>query len=216
MSDISFVTANKVIAIIRGQGSEYILNLAQALHEGGVNLIEVTFPQNSPELFSETARSISLIAKRFGGLILPGAGTVVTREQVKLAYDAGARYIISPNTDVDVIKYTKSLGLLSFPGAMTPTEIMTAHDAGADIVKLFPAAQLGTDYIKAIRAPISHVKLMAVGGITHLNAREFIQSGCVGVGVGGSLVNAQWARDGQWDKITAMAKEYIKAVDNNG
>ena len=141
-----------------------------------------------------------------------GAGTVTTLKLVALTAEAGGRFIISPNTNVDVIRETKSRGLVSIPGAMTPSEILAAHDAGADFVKLFPASELGTGYLKAIRAPISHVGLIATGGISEANARAFLDAGSVGLGVGGSLANKKAIENEEYEKLTQAAEALIAAI----
>ena len=141
-----------------------------------------------------------------------GAGTVLTLEQVDIAAKAGAEYIISPDVNEAVIRHTIEMGLVSMPGALTPSEVMAAHRYGADFVKLFPAGNMGASYIKAVRAPISHVKLLAVGGVSAENAKAFITAGCVGVGVGGNLVNKEWIERGEFEKITQAAREIIDAV----
>jgi 2-dehydro-3-deoxyphosphogluconate aldolase/(4S)-4-hydroxy-2-oxoglutarate aldolase len=107
----------------------------------------------------------------------------------------------------------KALGMGLFPGALTPTEILEAYNAGADAVKVFPASVFGTAYIKAVRAPLSHIPLMAVGGVNEKNAADFMRAGCVGLGVGGNLVNREWIENGEWGKITALAKDFMKAVN---
>lgn len=207
------VRSDKIIAIVRGLEGEHMLGLAKALYEGGISMIEVTFNQADPTKWMETTDAIRLISDRFAGKMLVGAGTVMTTEQLHLAYEAGAKYIIAPDVNVEVIKETKRLGLVSFPGAMTPSECVTAYNAGADAVKVFPAGQLGPAYIKAIKAPLSHIPMLAVGGITEKNAVDFIKAGCIGLGVGGMLVNGDLVRRGELDKITALAREYVKAVE---
>lgn len=206
------VLAGKIIAIARGLGAEAAVPLAEALLAGGIDLIEVTFDQARPETWPDTARAIAQIDARLAGRALAGAGTVMSVEQAHLAHDAGAKYIIAPNVDEAVIAAAKSMDMAAFPGAMTPTEIATAHRAGADIVKLFPAAAMGPGYIKGVRAPISHVKLMAVGGVNQQNAAEFLAAGCCGVGVGGNLVDKAWIAAGAWDKISDLARQYRRAV----
>lgn len=129
-----------------------------------------------------------------------------------MARDAGAQYIITPNTNVELIRKVKEYGLLSFPGALTPSEIEIAYQAGADAVKVFPAGNLGPSYIKAVKAPLSHIPLMAVGGVNEKNAADFLAAGCCGIGVGGNLVNKAWIEAGEWEKIIALAQEYRKAV----
>lgn len=202
----------KVIAIVRGLEPKHMRGLASALSAGGISAMEVTFNQAKPETFSDTQAAIRLLSEEFSGKLIVGAGTVLSPEQVDLAADAGAKYIISPNVSAAVIGRTKELGLVSMPGAFTPTEIVAAHDAGADFVKVFPAGSLGSAYIKAIRAPISHIRMMAVGGVDEKNAADFLRAGCCGIGVGGSLVNKSWIEEGAFDKIEALARTYTEVV----
>ena len=209
---IAGIEREKVIAIVRGAGAEACRKVADALYQGGIRLMEITFDQNHPDSFPATAGAIAGIAKTYEGRMLVGAGTVTTPELVDLTARAGGRYIISPDVNEAVIRRTRELGLVSLPGAMTPTEILTAHRAGADFVKVFPAGELGTGYLKAVRAPISHVKLLAVGGINERNAAAFLKAGAVGLGVGGNLANKEWIAAGDFDKITAAARMLLEAV----
>ena len=206
------VESEKVIAIVRGVDPETCLKVAEALYAGGIRLLEVTFPQKNPELFQKTADTIATLNAAFAGRMRIGAGTVVTVEQVEMAAKAGAEYIISPNVDTDVIRRTLDLGLVSMPGALTPSEVMTAHNAGADYVKLFPIGVMGTAYVKAIMAPISHVKMLAVGNISSENAADYIKAGVLGVGVGGKLVNKDAIAAGDFAALTKAAEEMIAAV----
>ena len=139
-----------------------------------------------------------------------GAGTVTTLEMLDAAYQAGAKFIVSPDMNPEIIAKTAELGLVSMPGAMTPTEILAAYRAGADFVKVFPATSLGAAYVKAVRGPFNHIPLLAVGGVNEKNVDEFIKAGAVGAGVGGNLVNKDWIAAGEFDKITALAKEFIE------
>ena len=207
------ILSKRIIAIMRGIEPKSCITLARALWEGGIHLIEVTFDQKDPATFHDTARAIQAIQEDPGCGALVGAGTVTTPGLVDLAAEAGAKYIVSPDTNPHVIARTLENGLVSIPGAMTPTEIMAAHNLGADFVKLFPVSQLGIDYIKAICAPISHVKLLATGGVNEENITGFIRAGAVGAGVGGNLVNKAWIAEGRFDRITALAKELVTAVD---
>lgn len=209
---IELALREKIIAIARGVGGEQCMKVAKALYEGGVRLMEVTYDQKKPESWPGTAQAIGDIARAFEGKMLVGAGTVTQTELVDLTHSAGGLFIISPDTNVDVIKRTRELGLVSMPGALTPSEIMTAHRAGADIVKLFPAADLGPGYLKAVRAPLSHIKIMAVGGINEKNIGDFLAAGAVGAGVGGNLANRAWIEAGEFGKITDAARSLIAAV----
>ncbi len=207
------ILAGKIVAIVRGIPSSKIVGLATALEKGGVNCIEVTFDQSSEEKAKDTLVSIAAIKAALGDRVCVGAGTVMTVEQVNQAVDAGAEYMISPNVDEAVIRETKRLGKVSIPGAMTPTEAAFAHRCGADIVKMFPAGILGTDYIKALKGPLKHIPLTAVGNVNVENCADFIKAGAVGVGVGGSLVSAKLVDEGKFDEITATAKAYVAALN---
>lgn len=198
----------KVIAIVRGISSKDIIQTVQALKDGGITCVEVTFSLKSEEQSLDTLKSIQMIKEHFGDSVAVGAGTVLTPENVYRAKEAGAEYIISPNVDEAVIKATKRLGLVSIPGAVTPTEVITAYNWGADIVKLFPAATLGLSYIKALMGPIDGIPLTAVGGVDASNYGDFINAGCVGVGVGGNLVNKKLIEAGDFEAIKSLALEY--------
>jgi len=202
------ILENKVIAIVRGISSEYILDTVQALKDGGIRCVEVTFNQKDEAASRDTLVSIRKIKEHFGDAVAVGAGTVMSVQNVMDAAEAGAAYMISPNTNVEVIKKTKELGLVSIPGAMTPSEAVAADEAGADIVKLFPAGELGTGYIKALTAPLNHIRFTAVGGVNEKNTTDFLRAGCVGVGVGGNLVNKKLIESGKFDEIKKLASEY--------
>lgn len=203
---------NKIVAIIRGIGSDRIVDTVGALLEGGIKLLEVTFNHESESKAMDTLKCLALINKEYKGHVCLGAGTVLTEEQVVKAVGAGAEYIISPNTDVSVIKKTKELGKISIPGAFTPSEVVTAYNAGADIVKLFPAGNLGIEYIKALLAPLSHIPVVAVGGVNLDNVDQFIKAGAKGVGVGGSLVDKKAIYAGEYYKIKQVAQAYVNKL----
>lgn len=209
---IEQIEKEKLIAIVRGVESSQCMKVARALYEGGVRLMEVTYDQRRTESWGRTAEAIANMREEFDGRMLIGAGTVTSVELVELTHDHNGQYIISPDTNIDVIRRTRELDMVSLPGAMSPTEIMTAYRAGADFVKLFPAGELGAGYLKAIRAPISHVKLMAVGGINENNAADFLRAGAVGLGVGGNLAKRAWIDAGEYDKLTAAAKAMVEAI----
>ncbi|MBR4863589.1 MAG: bifunctional 4-hydroxy-2-oxoglutarate aldolase/2-dehydro-3-deoxy-phosphogluconate aldolase [Oscillospiraceae bacterium] len=209
---IQKILEEKVIAIVRGVYGEDCVNLAKALHRGGVKLMEVTFDQKSAQERQKTADTIRLLQETLGGEMAFGAGTVTTVEMVQQAKEAGARFIISPDTDKDVIKATVAMDMVSIPGALTPTEMMQAHRAGADFVKVFPANQVGPAYFKTVAAPLSHVRMLAVGGVDGSNVVAYMQAGAVGAGVAGCLFKPQWVKDGQFDAITQATADFMATL----
>lgn len=213
---LKLIEETKIVTIIRGVDPESAVKVAEALYLGGVKLVEVTFDQKNPDSFSDTATAIKSIKEKLGDKMSVGAGTVITVEQLLIAKSAGAEFIVSPDTDEEIIKKTVELGLVSLPGAYTPTEAKKAHNAGADYVKLFPCSDDAISYLKAIKAPLSHIKFLAVGGIRPDNAKDFIEAGAYGVGMGGSLVNKEWIKNGRFDLITIEAKKTVDAINSFG
>ena len=206
------VREDRLIAIVRGVYGEACLNLAQALLAGGITMLEVTFDQSAPDRWSETVGTISRLERDLGGRMVFGAGTVLSPAQVMLAESAGAQFVVSPDVNPAVIETAVSRGLAAMPGAMTPTEILTAARCGADLVKLFPAGDLGPHYFKAVSAPINHIPLLAVGGIDEKNLADFLTAGAIGVGVGGNLVNKKWIAAGAFDRITELARTFTRQL----
>ena len=207
---------NKVIAIIRGMEPQHCVSCAEALYAGGIKMIEVTFNQRASDSFRATTDAIRAICETMEEQMTVGAGTVLTREQVDLAYDAGACYIVTPSLNLEVLRYAKEKGMVTLLGALTPSEVVTAYEAGADFVKIFPIGNLGPAYMKAIKAPLSHIPMLAVGGVNEKNIQGFLDAGAIGAGVGGNLVNKVWVENGEFDKITALAKEYVAIVNKEG
>ena len=205
---IKEIEANKIIVIVRGVQKDNILDLAEAMYRGGIRLMECTYDATGAISDEQTAENIEMLARNFEGRMLIGAGTVLTEKQIALTAKSGGKFIISPDTNPDIIKKTKELGLVSIPGALTPTEVMAAHRAGADFVKLFPIGVLGTRYIKDISAPLSHIKFLAVGGVSDENMAEFFAAGACGIGVGSAIVNKKLIETGNFEAITDMAKKY--------
>lgn len=208
---MQLVKEKKIIAIVRGIDKERILDTCRALNAGGISMIEVTFDQSKATGNQDTYEAIKLISDNLAEITV-GAGTVMTVEQTELAVRAGARYIISPNFDDKVVRRTKELGAVPMPGVLTPTEIADAYAAGADFVKVFPAGSFGTGYIKSIKSPISHIPMLAVGGIGIDNVAEYMATGIDGVGIGSSLVNKTLINEGRYEELTALAKAYVSAV----
>ena len=172
-------------------------------------MVEVTFNQHVPHTWNDTAAAIKAIKHTFNESVKVGAGTVLTEEQLKICEDAGGEFMVTPNTDTTLIRKCVADGLVAMPGAMTPSEAVEAYNAGANYVKIFPAGTLGPGYVKALLAPLSHIQFIAVGGISPENIAGFIKAGCVGAGVGGNLTNKEWIGNGEWDKITNVAKSLV-------
>lgn len=209
---IEKILEKKAIAIVRGIFDEDCLNLAKALLEGGVELLEVTFDQKSAQERLRTAGTIRLLVKELGDRMCFGAGTVTTVEMVNMAREAGARFIVSPDTNADVIRATVEADMVSIPGALTPTEIAQAHRWGGDFIKVFPVSQFGPGYIKNVSAPLSHVRMLAVGGVDGSNVQAYLAAGAVGAGVAGCLFKKDWVAAGEWDRITRATRELVEKL----
>lgn len=206
------IKENKLIAIVRGIDADRCIRVAQALYDGGFKLMEITYDQKRPESWENTAKTIGAVKTAMEGKMFVGAGTVTNVELVELTHKYGGQFIISPDTNEDVIRRTCELGMVSIPGALTPTEVMVAHRAGADFVKLFPAGVFGAPYVKAVKAPISHVDLLVVGGIDENNLATFLSAGACGAGIGGNLVNREYVNAGEYEKITQVASRMVSAA----
>lgn len=206
------IEKEKLIVIVRGVSSEDIIPLANALYNGGVRLMEITYDATGVVSDEETAKTLKKLKDHVGDKMFIGAGTVLTEKQVELTKKAGGEFIISPDAYSEVIKKTRELDMVSIPGAITPTEVQSAYRSGADFVKLFPLTNLGIDYFKNIKAPLSHVKYLAVGGITESNISEYLKAGVSGFGIGGNIVNKQFIKSGNFEKITEIAKKYCDLI----
>lgn len=209
MDLLSEIKNNKIIAIIRGFNCEEVLHIAEALNDAGLPFMEITFGSGDSD--HVTASIIHSLRRRFPKLHI-GAGTVLTVSQVNAAYNAGAEYIISPNTNFPVIKETKRLGMLSIPGALSPSEVVYAYESGADIIKVFPADLLGTPYIRSLRSPLPHIPLAAVGGINLDNIRDFLKTGIYFAGIGSNIINSESVRQKHYKEIEDCAKLYLHRV----
>jgi 2-dehydro-3-deoxyphosphogluconate aldolase/(4S)-4-hydroxy-2-oxoglutarate aldolase len=212
---ISAILREKIIAIVRGVDRARLIPLADALYSGGVRLIETTYSPDGSVSDEATAGYIKMLSERFAGRMYIGAGTVLTARQVNMTKDAGGTFIISPNANEEIIRETRRAEMVSIPGALTPTEITAAHDAGADFVKLFPVSSLGPEYVKAIKAPLSHIKLLAVGGIDENNMAAYLKAGVSGFGVGSNIVKKSMIEAEDYAGITRLAQKYVSAIEEN-
>jgi 2-dehydro-3-deoxyphosphogluconate aldolase/(4S)-4-hydroxy-2-oxoglutarate aldolase len=202
---VQFIEKNKIIAIIRGVYGEELKKLVEALYKGGVRLVEETFDQADSQCISKTSESMKMMKAAFPGMKI-GTGTTLTEEQLEAAYKAGAEFIISPNVNPLIIKKTKELGLVSIPGAMTPSEIELAHESGADFVKIFPAKYLGVEYMKDILGPLNNIKFIATAGITPDNIKDFFAIGFKGAGISSYLSSRKYLDAKDYKTIEEHAK----------
>ena len=205
---IEKICENKIIAILRDVPRNKLIPLAEALYDGGIRFLEITFCADSSVPDTEIAAQIALLTEHFKGRMYIGAGTVLTDEQVRLARNSGAAYVIAPNVNEKVAKEARMCSMVYIPGALTPTEIQYAHELGADFVKLFPASNLGADYVRAVKAPLSHIRLLAVGGIRADNMRNYREAGVCGFGIGASLAPKALLEKDDYPAITELARKY--------
>lgn len=207
MEPLSTILENKIIAIIRGSKPKDVLSIAKALKDGGIKVLEITM--NSPKALTV----IEEVSSELGDEIVVGAGTVLDPESARAALLSGAKFILSPTTDIETIRLTKRYGAVSIPAALTPTEILNAYENGGDIIKVFPASTLGPAYIKDLHGPLPQIPLLPTGGIDLNNISHYINAGAAGVGLGSSLVNAnQVMTEDYLHKLTEKAKQFVEAV----
>ncbi|MFP7288975.1 bifunctional 4-hydroxy-2-oxoglutarate aldolase/2-dehydro-3-deoxy-phosphogluconate aldolase [Shouchella clausii] len=207
METLQAIYKHQLIAIIRGVPPENAVKIGSALKEGGIRLVEITL--NSPDALE----SIRLLKRELGHEMKIGAGTVLDPEAAFSAIQAGADFILSPTVKAATIETTKRYGKVSIPGAYTPTEILSAYEHGADIVKVFPASA-GPGYIKDIRGPLSHIPLLPTGRVNDQNIGAFKQAGAVGFGIGSSLVDGKAeVTPAYLRNLTEKAKNYVAALE---
>lgn len=201
-----------LIAILRNVPPERLMPIAEALYLGGVRLIECTFDHSRADGIASNAAMIRDLAEGMRGRMEVGAGTVLSRAEVEATIEAGGSFIISPGADAVIIRATREMGAVSIPGALTPTEIAMAHDAGAHFVKIFPAGSMGAEYIKAIRAPLRHVPMLAVGGINPSDIADYMGAGIIGFGVGSPLLPARDIERGNYSAVTERAQAFTDMI----
>ena len=211
---IKMIENEKIIVIVRGVPSEKLIPLARAMYSGGIRFLEITYSADGSTSDEKTAENIKMLSEHFDGRMYIGAGTVLSEKQVELTKEAGGQFVISPDTNPDIIKKTKELGMVSIPGALTPSEITIAHRSGADFVKMFPIVNMGADYVKAIKAPLSHIRLLAVGGVNENNISEYFRAGVCGFGVGSNIVSKKLIDENNYEAITELAKNFVSAVQS--
>ena len=202
------ITQSGIIAVVRTDQTEQVAPICEALLAGGVEVIEITFTvPNALEAIREASR-------RFAAQALIGAGTVLNAATARAAIDAGAEFVVSPITRLEIIGAAHAAECPVMLGAYTPTEAQTAHEAGADFIKIFPADKLGPTYIKSLRAPLPHLQIVPTGGVDLQTAGDFLKAGCAALGVGGSLLTAEILRTSNWTELTRLAQAYAAIVRN--
>jgi 2-dehydro-3-deoxyphosphogluconate aldolase/(4S)-4-hydroxy-2-oxoglutarate aldolase len=205
-SAIRRIVEGGVVAIMRAKSSDQLLEAAEAVREGGVTAIEVTM--TTPGALQVIEQAVA----RYGEHVLFGAGTVLDPESARAAILSGAQFIVAPTLNLDTIEICRRYSIPVMPGAYTPTEILTAWQAGADFIKVFPASVGGPPFIKAIKAPLPQVRLVPVGGVDQTTTADFIRAGAALVGVGGELVSQKLLDERDFAGITERARRFREEV----
>ncbi|MBT5017470.1 MAG: bifunctional 4-hydroxy-2-oxoglutarate aldolase/2-dehydro-3-deoxy-phosphogluconate aldolase [Planctomicrobium sp.] len=205
-TDLQRVLDLGLVAIIRAPNGDRLLEVAEALYAGGIDVIEVTF--TVPGVID----IIKQLRDKIGDRILLGAGTVLDVETARAAILAGAEFIVTPTVNTEVIKLCQRYGKVVMSGAFTPTEILTAWEAGADIVKVFPADVGGPSYLKAVHGPLPQVRLLPTGGVNLDTLNSFVKAGACAVGLGGALVEKDALENGDMQRIENAARDFVKAM----
>lgn len=212
MKGVDFIRENKFIAIFRHIPKEYAKEAARAIYEGGVRIFEITFNPSSETTIEDTKEIIRTVKETLGDSVSVGAGTVLNLEFAKAAHEAGAEFLVSPCTKSEVIRYAKENGMLSIPGAYTPTEIVNAYDMGADIVKVFPVLPDEVKYLKNVMSPLSHIPFIPTGGINPDTVAEFMAAGAVAVAAGATVVTKELVTAGDFATITENARRHVEKL----
>ncbi|WP_437986841.1 bifunctional 4-hydroxy-2-oxoglutarate aldolase/2-dehydro-3-deoxy-phosphogluconate aldolase [Sorangium sp. So ce117] len=196
-----------VVPVVRASSGALAVRAGRALCAGGIDVLEITMT------VPDALAVMHEITSRMGSNVLVGAGTVLTADAARGCIEAGAQFIVSPGLNLEVIRAARELGKAVFPGALTPTEVIAAWSAGADAVKVFPCSAMGgAKYLRALRGPLPHVKMLPTGGVNLATAREFIEAGAVALGVGGELVDASALEAGCDEVLTERAREFLAVV----
>jgi 2-dehydro-3-deoxyphosphogluconate aldolase / (4S)-4-hydroxy-2-oxoglutarate aldolase len=205
---LELMTKTRLVAIIRLDDLSQAVQLSKAFLAAGVVAQEFTL--SNPKALDALSEVKVALSEFSNGQAAVGLGSVRNVDEAHAAIKAGAQFVVTPITKLDVIEVCKNAGVPVMPGAFTPTEIATAHDAGADVVKVFPARTLGAGYIKDVLAPMPYLKLMPTGGVDLENMASFFKAGAVSVGVGGNLLDKKAIEAGDWEKVSGIAKQYAE------
>jgi 2-dehydro-3-deoxyphosphogluconate aldolase/(4S)-4-hydroxy-2-oxoglutarate aldolase len=208
MSIVEQIEKNQLLVVIRTDLPEEAYEAARACIKGGVKLIEITFSVPDAD---DVIKNLSVIEN-----IILGAGTVLNMSEARNALTSGAKFIVSPHIDESIIKYTKSRGAVSIPGAATPTEILQAHEAGGDIIKLFPFVELGgLKFLRTIRGPLPFIKYMPSGGVNTDNFAEYLAAGVSGMIVGSAIIKRELVKAGNWDAIEELSRSFVRQLPSH-
>src|SRR5438067_1362534 len=195
-----------IVAVVRSPDSQQLVEAARALAEGGVSVVEITMT------VPHALDVLRQVRQALGDRVLLGAGTILDAETARAALLAGAEYLVAPTLNLDVIRLCQRYDKLVMPGAFTPTEVLAAWEAGADIVKVFPAEVVGPAFFKALRGPLPQIRLMPTGGVDLSTAASFLKAGACCLGVGGQLVEPRAVAEGNFDRIRDLARQYVAVV----
>lgn len=204
LENLKKINESGIVLIIRAGSEQEALAVAEAAIEGGIKVLEITMS------VPNALQVIKTLADKYSEVLI-GAGTILDAETARAAIMAGAELLVSPQLNPEMIKMANRYQAITISGAFTPKEVLESLEAGADIVKLFPAEVVGPQYVRALKAPISQAPIAPTGGVTPQNVHEWLQAGCVGVGVG-SYISKAAQKDGDYQKVTAAAKEFLQAV----
>lgn len=195
-----------IVAVVRSPDSRQLIEVVRALAEGGVTVAEITMT------VPDALDVVRQVRQALGDRVLLGAGTILDPETARAALVAGAEFLVAPTVNLDVIRLCQRYSKLVMPGAFTPTEVLTAWEAGADVVKVFPAEVVGPPFFKALRGPLPQVRLMPTGGVDLTTAADFLRAGAFCLGVGGQLVEPRAIAEGNFDRIRDLARQYVAIV----
>jgi 2-dehydro-3-deoxyphosphogluconate aldolase/(4S)-4-hydroxy-2-oxoglutarate aldolase len=207
VENVKRVKDSGLVAIVRAPSADEALAVVEAIHAGGISVIEVTMTVPG------AIGVLEKLAGKIGSKVLLGAGTVLDPETARACILAGAEFLVSPNLNTKVVELTRRYSKVSVPAGLTPTEVVTAWEAGADFVKIFPCSAMGgADYIKALKAPLPQVEMVPTGGVSLENCGTFFKAGAAAVAVGGELVDKKAVAEKRWDAVTKTARAFAEAV----
>ena len=204
---LAFITEVGIVPVVRTASAEQAIQAVEAIYHGGIRAAEITMTVPG------AVKALEKVADRFGGKIMLGAGTVLDPETARICMLAGAEFFVTPALRPSTIEMVKRYSKVICPGALTPTEVLTAWEAGADVVKVFPCGNVGgAKYIKALKGPFPQIEMIPTGGVNLETAGDFLKAGACAVAVGGELVDAKLLKEGKYDELTERARQYLAVI----